>query len=160
LSTQVPALKQRSHDLELRLSLAEAEAAEARSKLEVLSADASRWDFRRVACGVWRVACGVWRVACGVWRVACGVWRVTRACCRGSDLSKSVSAELHHLRKRAAELEGQFLSFALRLAASIAAVPLCLCRCAADLSPTGHAATRSGRRRTGDCIVSRLRNRR
>ena len=40
----MPALKQRSHDLELRLSLAESDAAEARSKLEVLSADASRWD--------------------------------------------------------------------------------------------------------------------
>jgi hypothetical protein len=52
---QVPGLKQRNHDLEQRLSLAEVDAADARSRLEIVSADASRLqsrDVRRVACDV------------------------------------------------------------------------------------------------------------
>ncbi len=83
-TVQVPGLKQRNHDLEQRLSLAEVDAADARGRLEIVSADASRLhsrDVRRVACDV-------------------------SFMCRGSDLSKSVSAELQILRKRASELEG------------------------------------------------------
>ena len=54
-TVQVPGLKQRNHDLEQRLSLAEVDAADARSRLEIVSADASRLlsrDVRRVACDV------------------------------------------------------------------------------------------------------------
>ena len=43
MKTQVPVLKQRNHDLEQRLSLAEVDAADARSRLEIVSVDASRW---------------------------------------------------------------------------------------------------------------------
>ena len=83
-TVQVPGLKQRNHDLEQRLSLAEVDAADARSRLEIVSADAVRLQSRVV------------------WRATCDVCFM----CRGSDLSKSVSAELQILRKRASELEG------------------------------------------------------
>lgn len=41
---QVPGLKLRVHDLEQRLSLAEVAAEEAKSRLQTVSADASRCD--------------------------------------------------------------------------------------------------------------------